>query len=141
MLKGIDPLLSADLLYAIARMGHGDVLAVVDRNYPAHAAGAEVITLPGIDVTRLAKALFTVFPVDTFIPTPIGRMEVVGEPEEIPEVQRELFAAAEAAEGRAIGIESIERFEFYVRARSAFAVIATTDDRPYGCFLITKGVV
>ena len=35
MLKGLDPLLSADLLHALRAMGHGDEIAVVDANFPA----------------------------------------------------------------------------------------------------------
>lgn len=141
MLKGIDPVVTPDMLSAIARMGHGDVLAVVDRNFPAHAGVGPVIPIAGAGTGRLAEALFSLFPVDTFVDEPIGRMMPVDAPDDVPEVQRELVAAAEAAEGRGITVEGIERFAFYARARTAFATIQTTEERPYGCFLITKGVI
>jgi L-fucose mutarotase len=33
MLKGIPPLLTPDLLHALASMGHGDAIAIVDANF------------------------------------------------------------------------------------------------------------
>ncbi|QXT62619.1 RbsD/FucU family protein [Tessaracoccus palaemonis] len=141
MLKGIDPIVTPELLSVLARMGHGDTLAVVDRNYPAHSTGLEVVAMPGVDTTRLAAALFALLPVDTFIETPLARMLPVDDPDgELP-VQVEFIAAAEQAEGRSIRAEGVERMDFYARARRAFAVVATSEDRPYGCFLVTKGVV
>lgn len=141
MLKGIDPIVSPELLSAIARMGHGDTIAVVDRNFPAYASGKEVIAAHGASTTRLAEALFALLPIDTFVDAPIARMQVVDDPGAYPEVQRAFLAAAEAAEGRTIEVEPVERFAFYRRAREAFAVVHTSDDRPYGCFLVTKGVI
>ena len=141
MLKGIDPIITPDLLAVIARMGHGDVLAVVDRNFPAYAGEAPVVPVSGAGTTRVAEALFSLFPVDTFIDEPIGRMMPVDAPGDVPDVQTEFVAAAESAEGRRIGVEGIERFDFYDRARLAFATVHTSEDRPYGCFLVTKGVV
>ena len=74
MLKGIDPLLTPDLLRLLAQMGHGDVLAVVDRNYPAHAAGAPVVELAGADLVGALRAILAVLPVDTFIDPPAWHM-------------------------------------------------------------------
>lgn len=141
MLKGIDPIVSPELLSVLARMGHGDVIAVVDRNFPAHAHGREVVAAHGVSTTRLAEALFALLPVDTFIAQPIARMQMVDDPDAYPEVQRAFTALAEAAEGRAIDVEPVERFAFYERTRTAFAVVQTSEDRPYGCFLVTTGVV
>jgi L-fucose mutarotase len=36
---------------------------------------------------------------------------------------------------------SLSRHDFYRRAREAFGVIATSEARPYGCFLLAKGVI
>jgi L-fucose mutarotase len=35
----------------------------------------------------------------------------------------------------------VPRLDFYDRVRSAYAVVHTLDDTPYGCFLLHKGVV
>ena len=146
MLKGIDPLLSADLLWILAAMGHGDDLAIVDGNHPAEAiaratTSGRLVRLPGIPLERAVAAILTLFPIDDFAPDSVRRMEVVGEPEEIPPVQRAVQAAIAQAAGRALPISSLERHAFYVAARGAFAVVQCIDPRPYGCFLIRKGVI
>ncbi len=139
MLKGVDPLLGPELLYALARMGHGDRLAVVDTNYPAYAAGAEVVRLDGIDSTTAIGAITSVLPLDRFVAAPLGYM--IGAPGEAPrEVARAAIEAASTAEGREIAAEPVDRLDFYEEARSVRLVVATGESRPYGCFLLTKGV-
>src|SRR5216683_8045133 len=91
MLLGLDPVLSPDLLHALAAMGHGDRIALVDANYPA-TRGRRLIQLPGIDMPRALQAVLSVFPIDTFIPEPCAVMQVVGEPDALPPVQAEMNA-------------------------------------------------
>ena len=91
MLLGLDPVLSPDLLHALAAMGHGDRIALVDANYPA-TRGRRLIQLPGIDMPRALQAVLSVFPIDTFIPEPCAVMQVVGEPDAVPPVQAEMNA-------------------------------------------------
>jgi L-fucose mutarotase len=141
MLKTIDPLLNADVLHALMAMGHGDELVLVDANYPAASTAQRLLRLDGADVTAAARAVLTLFPVDTFVEPAAFRMEVVGAPAEIPPVQQAFQAALDAAEARAVPVGAIERFAFYERARRAFAVIATGERRPYGCFILVKGVI
>ena len=95
MLWGIDPLLDADLLYALRRMGHGDEIAVVDTNYPAASNAISTVVgrpllMAGVSAARAVEAIFSVMPLDTFVPDPAGRMEVVGDPHAVPPVQREV---------------------------------------------------
>ena len=139
MLKGIDPLLTPDLLRLLAQMGHGDVLAVVDRNYPAHASGAPVVELPGADVATALRAILALLPVDTFIDPPAWHMLTdAGVPgPAVPAVQ----AALDAAEGRAVPFAGVARPDFYVAARDAYAVVRTSETLPYACVLLAKGVV
>ncbi|WP_193611720.1 RbsD/FucU domain-containing protein [Nocardioides lijunqiniae] len=141
MLKGIDPLLSAELLGHLAAMGHGDVLALVDRNFPAASAAQRLVTLPGVDVPRAARAILSVLPVDTFVEPAVLWMGAVGDEDTVQEVHTELSTVVDEAEGRPVAAAAVERFEFYRRAAEAYVVVATTEERPYGCFLITKGVV
>lgn len=141
MLKGLDPLLDADLLYVLAAMGHGDELAVVDRNFPAASTARRLVRLSGAEVTVATRAILSVLPVDTYVDAPLLRMEVVGAPREICPVQQEVLSVCEAAEGRPLTMGSLPRQEFYERARQAFAVVATSERRPYACFLLRKGVI
>jgi L-fucose mutarotase len=145
MLKGLDPLLSADLLWILAAMGHGDDLAIVDGNHPAETiaratTSGRLVRLPGVTMERAVAAILTVLPIDDFTDDPVRRMEVVGRPDEIPAVQQAVQAAIVRAGGRA-AMAGIERHAFYAAAGDAFAVVQCLDPRPYGCFLVRKGVI
>ncbi len=141
-LKGIDPLLSPALLETLAAMGHGDVLAVVDRNFPGASTTQRLIEMPGISVDAALAAIMTLFPVDDTFETPAAwRMGAVGEEQTVLPVHAAVQEVLNAAEDREVEVAPLERFEFYRRAREAFAVVQTTEERPYGCFLIAKGVV
>jgi L-fucose mutarotase len=141
VLKGIDPLLSPELLHVLASMGHGDTIAVVDRNYPAVSTARRLVRLDGCDLPAAARVMLSLLPLDTFVEHPVAAMAVVGSPDEIPPVQREVFDIVRQAERRAVGVERIERFGFYERVREAFAVVVTSEARLYGCVILTKGVV
>jgi L-fucose mutarotase len=146
MLKGIDPRLNADVLYALRAMGHGDLLVVADANFPAdsiarHTVLGRLLRMDNLSAAEAVRAILTVFPLDTFVDDFAGRMEVVGEPDTVPPVQAEVQAAIDAAEGRHRPMVGIERFAFYALARTAYAVIQTGERRFYGCFTLRKGVI
>lgn len=141
MLRGIDPVLNGNLLQILDEMGHGDELALVDRNFPAVASGRPVRHLGEISLTRAAEAILGVLPLDTFIERPIGRMEVDADASVVNAVQLEVLEIARAHHAVPLEYEVITRFDFYARSKSAFAVVQTLETRPYGCVLFTKGVV
>lgn len=146
MLKTIDPRLNAEVLYALAAMGHGDALAVVDTNFPAESVAretvwGELLRMDNLTAAEAAQAILTLLPLDTFVEDHAARMEVVDAPDEMPPPATEVQAAIDAAEGRARPMVSVERFAFYDRAREAFAVLRTGERRFYGCFLLRKGVI
>ncbi|CAN7498472.1 ribose ABC transporter [Trinickia sp. LjRoot230] len=146
MLKNLDPLLNADVLYALRAMGHGDEVVVCDANFPADAVARDttlgrLLRIDGTDSARAVRAILSVLPLDTFVETPAMRMEVVGDPQALPAVQREAQMEVDAAEGRAVPFGPIERHAFYARARGAYCVIATGEQRGYGCFVFKKGVI
>jgi L-fucose mutarotase len=141
MLKGIDPLLSGELLHLLDDMGHGDRLLLVDRNYPAVASGRPVVRLGEVTVLRAATAILSVMPLDSFIDHPLQRMEVEDDPKRTTAVQDAMLELAIASEGRPLQFGVIPRLEFYDVARQCFAVVHTLDAVPYGCFVLTKGVV
>jgi len=141
MLKGIDPLLSGDLLRILDDMGHGDRLLLVDRNYPAAAAGRPVIRLGEVTLLRAAAAILSVFPLDSFIDCPLERMEVEDDPARTTATQDELLSLASQLDGRPLQYGVVRRRDFYARAQEAYAVVHTLDQGPYGCFILHKGVV
>jgi L-fucose mutarotase len=140
VLKNLDPLLVPRLLYHLAAMGHGDELAVVDRNYPARTAGPEVVDLAGVGVTEAVRALLSILPLDTFVDEPVLYMEPVTGEGRLP-IHQEIVDLATEVEGRPIAAASLARADFYARAQRSRVVVATTEDRPYGCFILVKGVI
>jgi L-fucose mutarotase len=146
MLKGIDNRLNADVLYALRAMGHGDLLVVCDTNFPAdsiarHTDLGELLHMDNLTAAEAVEAILSVLPLDTFVEDFAGRMEVVGQPAEVPPVQVEVQNALDRADGRAARMVGVERFDFYDKAREAYAVIQTGERRFYGCFLLRKGVI
>ena len=141
MLKGIDPLLSGELLKILDEMGHGDQLLLVDRNYPAAASGKPVVRLGEVGIVRAARAILSVFPLDSFVERPLERMEVDDDPSIVTPNQQTVLELARETHGSALEFGIIPRLEFYERAKRAFAVVHTLESQPYGCFLLQKGVI
>lgn len=146
MLKSIDPLLNADILYALRAMGHGDDVIICDANFPADSIARQTVygkllRMDGVTAGRAARAVLSVLPLDSFVEKPALRMEVGGKPHELPPVQQEVQREIDAAEGRSWPMGSVERFEFYDLAKKAYCVIATGEARFYGCFAFKKGVI
>ncbi len=146
MLKGIDNRLNADVLYALRAMGHGDTLVIADTNFPSDSVAratvlGDLLRMDNLTAAQAVAAVLSVLPLDTFVDDFAGRMEIVGNPTEIAPVQAEVQAAINAAEGRPRPMVGIERFDFYDRARNAYAVIQTGERRFYGCFIFRKGVI
>lgn len=145
MLKSIDPLLNADVLYALRSMGHGDDLVLCDTNFPADAVARQTVLgrllrIDNVSAGRAARAILSVLPLDSFVDKPASRMQIVGQPDEIPLVQQEVQATIDAAEGRSFPMGSVERFTFYELAKKSYCVIQTGERRFYGCFIFKKGV-
>jgi L-fucose mutarotase len=146
MLKGIDTRLNADVLGALRAMGHGDYLVLVDTNFPADSIARQTVAgrllrMENLTSAQAAQAILSVLPLDTFVEDFAGRMQVVGDPDAMPEVQQEVQAEVDHAEGQPRPIPGVERFAFYDLAKGAYAVIQTGERRFYGCFMFRKGVI
>jgi L-fucose mutarotase len=141
MLKGLDPLLNAELLHVLRAMGHGDDLVISDANFPATTMARRLVRLDGVLAPRVLEAVLSVMPLDDFVDEPCGRIEVVGDPDAEPEVCKEFQKIIDRAEGGRFKLAKIERFAFYARAREAFAVVQTGETRLYGCVLLKMGVI
>lgn len=146
MLKNIPPLLSPELLLTLAEMGHGDELVIADRNFPAESVAARTVTgrcihLTNTDTVEAGRQILKLMPLDSFVDMPIRRMAPVGEPQHDLEVHTAFLAMAREEEGRDVGMEAIERFGFYEAAANAYAIVRTTEDRPYANFILKKGVI
>lgn len=146
MLKGIDPILNADVLFALRAMGHGDDLIIADTNFPSDSVARQtrlgrLLRLDNVTAARAARAVLSLYPLDTFVDDAAARMEIVDDPKQIPPVQMEVQTEINNAEMKPTPMISIERYAFYERAKSAYCVIQTGERRFYGCFAFRKGVI
>jgi L-fucose mutarotase len=123
MLKNLSSIHTPELLHTLASMGHGDDLAIVDAHFPAVTMAKRLIRLDGISAPAVLEACLQLIPLDTFVQDPAFRMEVVDDPEHLPEVQKEFQKVIDREEGRHVPLSKLERFAFYERAKSAFAVV------------------
>ena len=141
MLINVNPLISPEILQLIRSMGHGDKFVLSDANFPSYSHANKLYRMDGLNIPKAAEALLTHFPLDSFIPHPVERMEIDGKPDEVNEVHQDLIDTVKKVSGDNWVVGSIERQKFYVEAKKAMAVITTSDTRPYGCFMFTKGVL
>ncbi len=145
MLKGIDPLLSPELLKLMASMGHGDEIVLADANFTADslAAGKPLVRLPGIDMRRTCRAVLSLLPLDAMVAQPVAYMHVGGaEAHYRSALQRDVIEEM-AALGYLLPeqCKPIERFAFYERVRGAFAIVHTGELQPWANFILKKGVI
>jgi L-fucose mutarotase len=141
MLKGIDPILSPDLLSILRSMGHGDEIVIADANFPSASMAQRLIRLDGLTATAVADAVLSVVPLDDFAPEAAWRMEVVGDPGAEQPIFDEFRRIIAGREGTRFHLIALERFAFYERARSAVAIVATGEVRLYGNIILKKGVI
>ncbi len=144
MLKGIPKILSPELLKVLCEMGHSDRLVIADGNFPSESMGknAKVIRCDGHGVPELLEAILTVFPLDTYVETPVSLMQVMpGDNVKTPiwDEYKEIITKHDERGEKAIG--QTERFAFYEEAKTAYAIIATGESALYANIMLQKGVV
>ena len=139
MLKGIPSIISPELLKILMEMGHGDEIVIGDGNFPAASNAKRLVRLDGHGAAEVLKAITKLMPLDQYDKNNVGLMEVVPGDPVVPEIwdeYREIVKADDAA-----GVFFMERFEFYERARNAYAIVATGESAIYANVLLKKGVV
>ena len=142
MLLGIDPRVPPRLLDCLMRMGHGDEIVIADANFPsASTALCPPIEMTGSNAVEVADMICALMPLDGLSEAAAYRMEIDGAPEEMGDVHTEVFAVLNAAKPEGALLSSLERPAFYPRAAKAFAVVQSAEPRPFGCFILRKGVI
>ena len=140
MLKGISPLLSPDLLAVLCRMGHGDEIVLADAHFPAHSVNSLVIRADGLRIPDLLAAILPLFELDSYVPNPVVMMAAVKGDELDMTVEKSYMDEINQFYPFIMKPERIERFDFYERAKSAFAVVVTGETAKYGNIILKKGV-
>ncbi|MEM0946732.1 MAG: RbsD/FucU domain-containing protein [Pseudomonadota bacterium] len=141
MLIGIPSILTPDLLRHIRAMGHGDELVIADANFPAESCAARIERLAGVSATDALRAILTVMPLDSYVERPARTMQVVGDPQAVPEIVAEFQSIIDETADHPARLSSVERHEFYVETRKTYCVVQTGETRFYGNIILQKGVV
>ena len=141
MLKNIPKILSPEMVKTLMEMGHGDEIVIADGNFPAETYGKRVVRCDGHGVPELLDAIMQLFPLDTYTDKPVMLMEVVPGDPVVPTIWEEYKDIINKYEPENCKIEMIERFAFYERAKTAYAVVATGEEAIYANIILKKGVV
>ena len=137
MLKGVDKVLTGDLLKILCDMGHGDEIVVADANFPAESLAKRLVRVSGLDGVRVTEAVLSVFPLDTYS-SPAIIMDLT---ESDKKKHMPLPTIWNSYENLCGSLEKMERYAFYERAKKAYAIIQTGEERQYGNLILVKGVV
>ena len=139
MLKNIPSILSPELLKILMEMGHGDYIVIGDGNFPAVTNAQRLVRLDGHGVPEILDAILNLMPLDTYVDAPVSLMDN-GDPDNRPEIWATYKEIVEKNEGdKNIGL--VERFDFYDKAKNAFAIVATGETAIYANIILQKGVV
>jgi len=142
MLKGIPDLISPELLKILHEMGHGDDLVIGDSNFPAASNAKRLVRCDGHGAIDVLNAILQLFPLDIYVDCPVSLMQLIPGDTTVPEIQEDIKNTVCKYEARGEkAIEYVERFAFYEKAKNAYAIVATTEKKLYGCIIIKKGVI
>jgi L-fucose mutarotase len=140
MLKGISPLISPELLAVLARMGHGDEIILADAHFPGESFNSRVLRADGLRIPALLEAILPLFELDAYVDAPLVMMAAVDGDTLDPAVEQSYLVPIRQHAPNVPAIARIDRFAFYERTRSAFAVLMTGETAKYGNILLKKGV-
>jgi L-fucose mutarotase len=141
MLKGVPPVMSPELMHILMKMGHGDELVLADGNFPADAKAQQIVRADGLGVVEVLEAILKFLPIDKFVDDPVSVMKPVNAKDPEPTIWKDFRRLLQMNEGRRIELTPIERFEFYEKAETAFAIVATSEAALYANIILKKGVV
>lgn len=122
----------------LAQMGHGDEIVLADANFPSVANARRLVRADGHGVPPLLAAILELFPLDSFVKQPAAIMDKPGEPAPIWATYQKIL---DSVDGTHVGVEKVERFAFYDRARQAFGIVATGETALYANIILKKGVI
>ena len=141
MLKGIPKVISPELIKVLMEMGHSDEIVIADGNFPAGSCASNyLVRLDGLNVPEILDAILQFFPLDTYVDAPVSLMAVVPG-DTVKPVIWDQYKEIINKHASGTKIEFVERFEFYERAKKAFAIVATGEGALYANILLKKGVV
>lgn len=140
MLKNIPKNISPELMKILMEMGHGDEIVIADGNFPAATCAKRLVRCDGQGVVQILDSIMEFFPLDSYSEKAVSLMEVVKGDNVVPVIWEEYKKVIEDKSGDHRDFEYVERFEFYERAKKAYAVVATSEGALYANIILKKGV-
>jgi L-fucose mutarotase len=140
LLKHIPANLTPELLKLLMEMGHGDEIVIADGNFPAASHAQRLVRLDGQSIPEVLESMMKLFPLDTYAKSAVLYM-ATAEGDADPEIWEEYFEIFKKAKEAPSSIRQLERFEFYDRAKKAYAIIATSETALYANVILKKGVI
>ncbi len=140
MLKNIPSIISPELLKILDEMGHGDEIVIGDGNFPAASNAKRLVRCDGHGVPELLDAILKLFPLDTYVDSPVMLMQVTPGDNVDPVIWKEYRNIVDKHQDN-VKFEEIERFAFYDRAKTAYAIVASGESALYANVILKKGVV
>ena len=134
------PLISPELMQVLARMGHGDEIILADAHFTGETFNGCVLHADGLRIPELLAAILSLFELDAYVAHPLAMMAAVSGDTLDLKVEESYLKSIHITNPNAPAIERIDRFAFYDRAKTAFAVVMTGDTPKYGNILLKKGV-
>jgi L-fucose mutarotase len=144
MLKGIDPLLTPELLMHLCAMGHGEWVAVVDANFTADflSQGKPVVRIPGHSLERVSRAVLSVVPLATDEAQPAAFMRVSNSDEGHLTLAQQAVIELVVTQGfKPEQVEAVERYAFYEKIKRVSLIVQCGEGTAYGNALFCKGVI
>ncbi|MHC4293875.1 MAG: RbsD/FucU family protein [Planctomycetota bacterium] len=141
MLKNVPNVLSPELLKILMEMGHGDELVIADGNFPAASIAQRLVRLDGHECPPVLEAVLKLFPLDTYVDKPVALMQVMSGDDVKTPIWEEYKKIIQASGEKFDDFEIVERFEFYERAKKAYAVVATSETALYANIILKKGII
>lgn len=140
MLKNIPKVISPELLKVLCEMGHGDEIVIGDGNFPAAAYAQRLVRVDGIGAVEMLDAVLQLFPLDQYDSNNFVLMQKCAGDTADVSIWEQYKATVQKYEPAA-QVSFEERFAFYERAKKAYAVIATGEEKQYANIILKKGCV
>ena len=120
---------------------HGDEIVLADGNFPAASNAQRLVRCDGHGIPELLDAILKFLPLDIYVDKPVALMELVPGDDYDPVIWDKYEEIVGKYDEKHTDFEHIERFDFYERARNAYAIVATSEQALYANVILKKGVV
>jgi len=142
MLKGINSIISPELIKVLMEMGHGDEIVFSDRNFPGNSNAKRVIRYDGCSsIPTILDAVLPLFPLDYFAEFSGVLMNPAVKQTQDPSIWRKYIEKLKNYPDGLKAILFLERLDFIERAKNAYCIVVTSESERCANLILRKGVL